>query len=73
MSDSLDTSFRTAALAVTNLLRAAQASSRSAYDEGYAQCFDDLVAHLTCAAVESGSVSDALASFVAAKQEALSP
>ncbi|KAJ3089511.1 hypothetical protein HK100_007726 [Physocladia obscura] len=42
----LDAQFRTAALAVTNLYRASQAAKHAAFEEGYAACFEDLLAAL---------------------------
>ncbi|KAJ3246384.1 hypothetical protein HDU77_008985 [Chytriomyces hyalinus] len=48
-SSLIDTQFRTAALAVANLYRTSQQQRNAAYDEGYAACFDQLIAVLSVA------------------------
>ncbi|KAJ3228622.1 hypothetical protein HDU81_006035 [Chytriomyces hyalinus] len=45
-SNLIDTQFRTAALAVANLYRTSQQQRNAAYDEGYAACFEQLIAVL---------------------------
>ncbi|KAJ3021294.1 UNVERIFIED_CONTAM: hypothetical protein HDU68_009697 [Siphonaria sp. JEL0065] len=86
-SSELETNFRTAALAVTNLYRTAQAEKLAAFDDGYASCFDDLLTFLTTvspppssttpstttAASDSTHLIDSLVSFFSAKQDVLNP
>ncbi|KAJ3031349.1 UNVERIFIED_CONTAM: hypothetical protein HDU68_004766 [Siphonaria sp. JEL0065] len=82
----LETNFRTAALAVTNLYRTAQAEKLAAFDDGYASCFDDLLTFLTTtsspppttpgapsAPSDSTHFIDSLVSFFSAKQDVLNP
>ncbi|KAI9348649.1 hypothetical protein BDR26DRAFT_707414 [Obelidium mucronatum] len=82
MSD-VETNFRNAALAVTNLYRSAQAEKAASFDDGYASCFDDLLATLasstttttttTTASNNSHPLIDSLVSFFSAKQDVLNP
>ncbi|KAJ3398276.1 hypothetical protein HDU80_009080 [Chytriomyces hyalinus] len=57
-SNLIDTQFRTAALAVANLYRTSQQQRNAAYDEGYAACFEQLIAVLGVAVGEEASTGE---------------
>ncbi|KAJ3067789.1 hypothetical protein HDU98_009027 [Podochytrium sp. JEL0797] len=58
-NNDLETQFRTAALAVTQLYQTSRASRAAAFDEGYALCFEEVVGALMSGAVSAQSAQAA--------------